>query len=335
MQSEQDHITDSFGRVHNYLRISLTERCNLRCFYCMPKEGIALRERSEFMSNEELLEIARVFTDLGVNKIRLTGGEPLVRKNVEHIIDELGKMPVNLAITTNAILVDRYINRFKAAGINTVNVSLDSLNRNRLHAITRKDYYSKIINNIHLLIDQGFHVKVNMVVMKGVNDDELVDFVAWTKDLPIHVRFIEFMPFIGNQWSKDKALNYAEMTDKIEQVYGSNQISKLTDHINDTTKGYKIEDYCGTFSFITSISNPFCGGCNRIRLTADGKIKNCLFSNFETDLLTPLRQGKEIKSLIFKSIYLKKKLRAGLETSEKFNNTFNHRNNRTMVAIGG
>ena len=159
-------IVDGFGRKHDYLRISLTERCNLRCFYCMPEEGVKLRDKSEFMSAEETIEIAKVFVALGVKKIRLTGGEPLVKNNAELIIRELGKLPVELAITTNGVIVDRFIDTFKEAGIQSVNVSLDSLKEERFNDISRRNYFTQIRNNIDLLIENGFHVKINVVVIK-------------------------------------------------------------------------------------------------------------------------------------------------------------------------
>ena len=170
-------LRDNFGRAHNYLRISLTERCNLRCTYCMPEEGIPLRDKAHFMSNEEIFEIAQTYVRLGVNKIRLTGGEPLVRKNVEDIILKLGSLNVELAISSNGILVDKYIDTFKQAGLKSVNISLDSLNPEKQEKITRRDYYDKILKNIYLLLDEGFKVKINVVVMKGINDNELIDFI--------------------------------------------------------------------------------------------------------------------------------------------------------------
>jgi pyruvate-formate lyase-activating enzyme len=202
MSIAADSLTDRFGRRHTYLRISLTERCNLRCFYCMPAEGIELRPRQHFMRATELLTIARTFTDMGVRKIRLTGGEPLVRSDAAEVILGLGQLPVELAITTNGVLVDRFVDTFRNAGIRSVNISVDTLQPDRMERITRRDHFHRIMANIRLLLDEGFHVKVNMVVMRGVNDDEVTDMVEWTRSEPLHIRFIEFMPFNGNLWGR-------------------------------------------------------------------------------------------------------------------------------------
>ena len=202
--SKSNNIVDTFGRVHDYLRISLTERCNLRCFYCMPEDGIQLRDKAEFMTTEELIFIAKKFVALGVKKIRLTGGEPLIRKDFADIIRQLGELPVELTITTNAVLVDKYIDDIKSAGVKSINVSLDSLKEERFNMISRRSYYTKIRENIDLLIKNDFHVKINIVLIKGTNDDEIIDFVNWTIREKIQIRFIEFMPFDGNNWNWEK-----------------------------------------------------------------------------------------------------------------------------------
>ena len=332
MDNTANNIVDQFGRVHNYLRISLTERCNLRCFYCMPEEGIELRDRDKFMRQEEILAIAKSFTELGVNKIRLTGGEPLVRKDFGQIIRGLSELPVELGVTTNGILVDKYIDAFKEANMSSINVSLDSLNKEKQIRISRRDYYDRIIDNIHLLLDEGFRVKVNGVIMRGVNDDELIDFVEWTKYLPLNIRFIEFMPFDGNKWNWDKKISFQEIMDKLYTYYPAQNILKLEDKPNDTTRNYRIRSYTGTFGIISTVTNPFCDTCNRIRLTADGKIKNCLFSKGETDLLTAYRNGEDLNKLILDSVWHKKKLRGGIESFEDVESL--HKN-RSMIAIGG
>lgn len=332
MNDNPNIISDRFGRIHDYLRISLTERCNLRCFYCMPEEGIELRNRDAFMRQEEILAIAKAYTKLGVKKIRLTGGEPLVRKDADEIIEGLSKLPVELGITTNGVLIDKYIDVFKSANIMSVNVSLDSLNRQRQAVISRRDYFDRIISNIDLLLDQGFEVKINGVIMRGVNDNEIIDFVEWTKDKPLHVRFIEFMPFDGNKWNWDKKVSYQEIMDRLGTYYPAHKILKIDDKPHDTTKNYKIAGYKGTFGIISTVTNPFCDSCNRIRLTADGKIKNCLFSSGETDLLNAYRNGENLEKLILKSIWDKKKLRGGIVS---FEDTETLHKNRSMVAIGG
>lgn len=333
MSQPKPHIVDKFGRVHDYLRISLTERCNLRCFYCMPEEGIQLREKSEFMSTEELLSIAKTFVSLGVKKIRLTGGEPLIKKNAEKILRELGKLPIELAITTNAVIVDRFIDVMKEAGIKSVNVSLDSLVEKRFNDISRRNYFTKIMENIQLLLDNDFHVKINVVVIRGVNEDEIIDFIEWTKHKAVHVRFIEFMPFDGNNWNWDKKVSYKEILDIAHKHYSDKQLFKIEDQPNDTSRNYRLLESKGTFGIISSVTNPFCDTCNRIRLTADGKIKNCLFSQSESDLLTAYRNNEDIEAVIRKSINSKEKERGG--NAEFSDEMAENMINRSMTTIGG
>ncbi len=325
-------ITDQLGRKHDYLRISLTERCNLRCFYCMPEEGIPLRDKSAFMRQEEILAIAKKFTELGIEKIRLTGGEPLIRKDAAEIIRGLGKLPVELAITTNGILIHKFIDVLKENRITTINVSLDSLNKEKQCMISRGNFFDRIMSNIHMMVAQGFKVKVNMVVMKKINDDEIVDFVLWTKRYPIHVRFIEFMPFDGNKWHWDKKVSYKEIVDKIKKHFPQRIITPLSAKPHDTAKNFKMEGHMGSFGIISPVTNPFCDTCNRIRLTADGKIKNCLFSKDETDLLNAYREGRDLAPVIRETIWKKEAARGGIHSFENVN--ILHKN-RSMVSIGG
>lgn len=328
------NITDQHNRVHDYLRISLTEQCNLKCTYCRPAETIQWQDRANIMSYEEIIEIAKTFVKLGVKKIRLTGGEPLVRKEAEKILLKLGELPIELAITTNGVLVDRFIEIFKAAGSKAINLSLDTLKRERNQQITRRDHFDDIIENIHTLVKEGFKVKTNLVLVRGQNDDEILDFIEWTKDLNVQVRFIEFMPFDGNNWDwKNKGISYDELMTIIKGKYPN--VIRLTDDENDTSKNYRIEGYQGSFAVISSVTEPFCGTCNRIRLTADGKIKNCLFSNEEADILGTLRRGESIEPVIHNIIQKKKAVRAGMEKFEDFSNKDLNSNNRSMISIGG
>ncbi len=327
-------ITDQYNRVHDYLRISLTERCNLRCFYCMPEEGVPHRPRSEFMTLDEIVKMTSAFVSLGVKKIRLTGGEPLVRKDAKEILIALSKFPVELAITTNGIMVDRFIDTFKSSGIESINVSLDSLKEEKFNAITRRNYFEKVMSNINLLLQEGFHVKVNTVVIKGVNDNEITDFVEWTHHKNVHVRFIEFMPFDGNKWDWSKGYSFKEILSKIEEKFGDT-ISKLDDGKNAIAKRFTIKNYKGTFAVISSVTNPFCDTCNRMRLTADGKMKNCLFSAGETDLLSAMRNGEDVVPLILESVWKKKKVRGGMSSFEEFSSSSNNQKNRSMITIGG
>ncbi|MFN3754392.1 GTP 3',8-cyclase MoaA [Flavobacterium sp.] len=328
-------LQDSFGRQHNYLRISITEHCNLRCSYCMPEEGIALTPKSHLMTAEEIIYIAKTFVDYGVTKIRLTGGEPLVRKDAATIIQELGKLGVDLSITTNGILVPNFISVFKEANIKTINISIDSLVKEKFNKITRRNHFETVFENIDLLIQNGFKVRLNVVLIKEFNDDEILDFITLTKSKKIKIRFIEFMPFSGNQWDKSKLVSYAEIMEKIQSDYALSEIVRLEDAPNDTAKNFKIASHLGSFAVISSVTNPFCSTCNRIRLTADGKLKNCLFSNSEISLLETLRTGASILPLIQQNLLSKKAVRAGMDDDLKFQNPKLFSQNRSMITIGG
>lgn len=335
MSAQPEKLIDSFGRVHDYLRISLTERCNLRCFYCMPEEGIALREKSVFMTAEETFAIAKEFVSMGVKKIRLTGGEPLIKKNISKILHDLASLNIELAITTNGILVDQYLNDFKQNGLRAVNVSLDSLDEKNFERISRRNYFQRIVSNIHLLINEGFQTKINVVVMRGVNDHEIIDFINYTRDLPVQIRFIEFMPFDGNNWHWEKKVSFNEIMQQVHTEFGYDDVEHLSSKPNDTTKNFRIKNFQGSFGVISSVTNPFCDTCNRIRLTADGKIKNCLFSQSETDLLTAFRKGDAIRPLIIDTVLHKKKSRGGIDSFENPDNQKLFLNNRSMTTIGG
>jgi GTP 3',8-cyclase len=325
-------IIDKYNRIHNYLRISLTDNCNLRCFYCMPEEEYHFTPAPQLMQANEIESLAKIFVSLGVNKIRLTGGEPLVRKDADKIILSLSKLPVKLTLTTNGSRLHEFINVLEQANISSLNISLDTLQSEKFQLITRRDQFQKVYDNIQLLLEKNFHVKVNMVVMKGLNDSEINDFVEWTKNEPVHVRFIEFMPFTGNRWTSNKVFTMQQMLDMIKEKY---EIIRLQDEKHDTAKGYKVPGHQGTFSVISTMSENFCGNCNRMRLTADGKMKNCLFSKQETDLLSALRNGEDVAPLIYKSISSKAK-----ELGGQFTHDFKHLHaenihNRSMITIGG
>lgn len=335
MNKDQNILTDTFGRAHGYLRISLIERCNLRCTYCMPAEGIPLSPKSHLMSYEEVYTIAKTFANYGVSKIRITGGEPLVRKDFPLILEKLASLPVELALTTNAVAVDRYLDTFKKFRLNHINVSLDSLDAEKFKQITRRDYFEKVWRNFHTLIEHGFKVKLNAVLMKGINEDEVVDFIRLTEKLPISVRFIEFMPFDGNRWNLDKLVSYQEVLQKAQDAFGKHEVVRLDDAPNDTSKNFKIKGYKGSFAIISTVTNPFCDSCNRLRLTANGRLKNCLFSASESDLLTPLRLGKPIEPIISKAVQSKFGVRGGMDTLEKLKDPKFHSQNRSMIAIGG
>lgn len=325
-------ILDRYQRVHNYLRISLTDSCNLRCAYCMPEDKTDFLPPEHLMQMDEILEIARQFVSLGVNKIRLTGGEPLVRKDAGQILKELSRLPVVLTLTTNGIHLNRYLESLLSSGVRSLNISLDTLNTERFHQITHRDRFERVWQNIQLVIQSGLHVKLNVVAMKGVNDDELLDFVALTKSLPLHVRFIEFMPFAGNQWKQAQVIPSAEILERIGKEF---DYMKLTDEKHDTARKYQIPGFEGTFALISTMSEPFCHDCNRMRLTADGKMKNCLFSNGEVDLLSAYRNGIDLEPLIRSCILDKFPERGGQIPIDYHQTNSEMLNNRSMIEIGG
>lgn len=335
MEKSQNILQDSFKRQHTYLRISLTELCNLRCTYCMPEQGVQLSPKSHIMTYDEVFQIARTFVDHGVTKIRLTGGEPLIRRDVDIILKKLATLPVELSITSNAVIIDRYIDILKECNIKNINVSLDSLDAEKFKEITRRNDFEKVYQNILLLIEEGFNVKLNAVLINGFNDNEIIDFIELTKALPISVRFIEFMPFDGNKWDKTKMVSYAQVMEYVHSNFDTDKVVRIQDAPNDTSKNYKIDGYKGSFAIISSVTNPFCDSCNRIRLTANGRLKNCLFSSSESDLLTPFREGKSIEPIIQKAIQSKFKIRGGMDTLEKLEQPDLHGNNRSMITIGG
>lgn len=335
MKNNKNILIDSYDREHAYLRISLIERCNLRCTYCMPKEGIQLSPKSHLMTYEEIYEITKIFVNQGVTKIRLTGGEPLIRKDIALILEKLATLSVELSITSNAVIIDKFIGILKTNNVNKINVSLDSLDEAKFKHVTRKNEFKRVYNNILLLVNKGFQVKVNIVLIKGFNDNEIIDFINFTKDLAVAVRFIEFMPFDGNKWNLSKIVSYAEVMTYVNVAFENENIERLQDAPNDTAKNYKIKGFQGSFAIISSVTNPFCDSCNRLRLTANGQLKNCLFSSRETDLLTTLRSGKSIEPIIRKVVRSKFKVRGGMDTLEKLQNPNLHTNNRSMTSIGG
>ncbi|XP_063246922.1 molybdenum cofactor biosynthesis protein 1 isoform X3 [Prinia subflava] len=325
-------LTDSFGRQHNYLRISLTEKCNLRCQYCMPEEGVQLTPKSELLTTQEIITLARLFVKEGVDKIRLTGGEPLIRPDVVDIVGQLYKLEglKTIAVTTNGINLTRLLPRLKEAGLNAINISLDTLVPAKFEFIVRRKGFHKVIEGIHKATELGYRpVKVNCVVMRGFNEDEVLDFVDFTKDLPLDVRFIEYMPFDGNKWNFKKMVSYKEMLDTIKQRWP--ELEKLPCETSSTAKSYKVPHFQGQISFITSMSEHFCGSCNRLRITADGNLKVCLFGNSEVSLRDHLRSGaseEELIQIVGAAVGRKKKQHAGM-----FN--ISQMKNRPMVLIGG
>lgn len=292
-----DFLTDNFHRQHSYLRISLTEKCNLRCVYCMPEEGVPLSPPASLLTTPEILLLASTFVAQGVNKIRLTGGEPTVRPDILPLMQQLGNLRPHglreLCITTNGLALHRKLEKMVEAGLTGVNLSLDTLDPWQFQVMTRRRGFEAVQKSITRIRElnragAGIKFKINCVVMRRVNDRELLDFVDMTRDQNLEVRFIEYMPFDGNKWSQGKMFSYAEMLDAIRARYPS--LQKVQDHHNDTSKTWHIPGFAGRIGFVTSMTHNFCGSCNRLRITSDGNLKVCLFGDAEVSLRDIIRE---------------------------------------------
>lgn len=324
-------LVDKFGRKHTYLRISVTDRCNLRCVYCMPAEGIKVKPKNEILTFEEIERLARIFADLGIKKIRITGGEPLVRNGLEKLLQQLGRISAveTLAITTNAVLLADKAQAIRDAGVSAINISLDSLRADRFQEITLRNDFHKVMSAIERVVQVGFpSVKLNAVIMGGRNDDEILDFVDFVKDKGINVRFIEFMPFPENSWNVNGVVSYAAMRARIEEKY---ELRPIDGKPGDVAKDFHIVGHSGTVSFITSMTDSFCSSCNRLRLTADGSLKTCLFYAPEISLRDAMRNAasdNELRQMILDTVLEKPEAHP---PAEELANS----ENRTMVEIGG
>ncbi|KIP04146.1 hypothetical protein PHLGIDRAFT_76428 [Phlebiopsis gigantea 11061_1 CR5-6] len=327
-------LVDTFHRQHNYLRISLTERCNLRCFYCMPAEGVELSPSGHILTDEEVVRLAGLFVRNGVTKIRLTGGEPTVRKGLVDIVGRLNELRKHgldsIGLTSNGIALHRKLPELVANGLTHLNLSLDTLDPFKFEIMTRRPGHDAVLRALDVALAAPLRsVKLNAVVIKGLNDHEVLDFVEMTKDRPLSVRFIEFMPFTGNKWDKDKMVPSAELLSRIQAKYPA--VTKALDEQNDTARNYMIPGHRGRVGFISSMSDHFCGSCNRLRLTADGQIKVCLFDPTEISLRDQMRQGAEDGELLHtigRAVQGKRERHAGMEDIDTVAN-------RPMILIGG
>jgi len=328
-------LVDSYERKIDYLRISVTDRCNLRCVYCMPPEGIDLTEAGNILRYEEFHRIARIAAAHGVSKIRITGGEPLVRKGIIEFLASLAEIPgiEDLSLTTNGVLLKDYAQRLKDAGLKRVNVSLDSLQRERFQKMTRGDNLQDVLDGLDEAEKAGLTpVKINMVVIKGFNDDEVLDFALMSKTKPYHIRFIEYMPFNTQEgWQRDKCLTMKELKSIIEDRLGPLEPIKDSKGGAGPARRYRWKDAPGEVGFISPVSEHFCGSCNRLRLTSDGKLRVCLFSDSEIDIRKALRDGsndEEIERLLFKAV-------AEKPERHHINENIFKKCSRTMSLIGG
>lgn len=324
-------LIDRFGRVHTYLRISVTDRCNLRCRYCMPAEGVEFKSKAEILTYEEILRVAKIFVAMGIKKIRITGGEPMVRRDVDRLLSALSRLDglETLAMTTNGTLLAPRAQVIKGAGVTALNISLDTFSADRFEQITRRNDFETVKNGIDAALAARFpSLKLNMVVIGGFNDDEIMDFADFAFEHPINVRFIEFMPFKNNEWCFDKVVTYREMKDTIEKRY---RLEPLESEPSAVAKDFSLSGGRGSVSFITSMSDSFCGTCNRLRLTADGSVKSCLFNPAEISLRDLMREGAsdaDIEGMILYSLSLKPEAHAPAEEIAA-------QDNRSMIEIGG
>ncbi|PHH63580.1 hypothetical protein CDD81_5672 [Ophiocordyceps australis] len=307
-----DFLTDSFDRQHDYLRISVTERCNLRCLYCMPEEGVPLSPNKELLTTPEIILLSSLFVSEGVTKIRLTGGEPTVRRDILPLMRQIGSLRAHglkeLCLTTNGISLHRKLDDMIESGLTGINLSLDTLDPWQFQIMTRRkgfDAVQKSIDRVLELKKLGAQVrlKINCVVMRGMNHDQILPFIELTRFKDIEVRFIEYMPFDGNKWNKGKMFSYAEMLDLIRTKYPD--VQKIQDDQNDTSKTWQVPEFAGKVGFITSMTHNFCGTCNRLRITSDGNLKVCLFGNAEVSLRDILREsnnGEPIEQEILQAV---------------------------------
>ncbi|QSZ34905.1 hypothetical protein DSL72_007767 [Monilinia vaccinii-corymbosi] len=291
-------LTDNFHRQHDYLRISVTEKCNLRCLYCMPEEGVPQSPQPDLLTTPEIVLLSSIFVSQGVSKIRLTGGEPTVRRDILPLMQQIGALRSQglreLCLTTNGLNLARKLDGMVEAGLTGVNLSLDTLDPWQFQIMTRRKGFEAVMRSIDRMLHMnqlgaGIKLKINCVVMRGVNEREIIPFVEMGRDKDVEVRFIEYMPFDGNKWSQGKMLSYNEMLEVIRQKHPT--VRKVSDHKNNTSKTYQIPGFVGKMGFITSMTHNFCGTCNRLRITSDGNLKVCLFGNAEVSLRDMLRKS--------------------------------------------
>jgi len=301
-------LIDRFGRMHDYLRISVTDRCNLRCVYCMPEEGMEFEPEERLLTFEEITEVVRVLAGLGVRKLRLTGGEPLVRKNLEQLIGMLSQIPgiEDIALTTNGIYFASRAEKLRAAGLTRVNISLDSLKADRFSLITRGGDIRRVLDSIEAAHRVGLSpIKLNVVLMKGINDDEIADFLQMTIDRPVQVRFIEYMP-IGHQDELWKNL-YLPLSTVLERCAEKGWMAAPSESVygNGPSQNFRIEGALGSFGLIHPISDHFCETCNRLRITADGNVKPCLYWSDEFNVRKYIGDDAAVEDLFFRALDIK------------------------------
>ena len=324
-------LKDQHNRQTTYLRLAVTDRCNLRCRYCMPAEGINFAARKELLTFEEILFLAETLASLGVNKVRLTGGEPLSRKGLPSLVEGLGQIFPQMAMTTNGILLPPVLDELIGYGLKHYNLSLDTLREDRFFTITRRDDFGGTWNALESLLERGVKTKINVVVLKGTNDDELADFVGLTQDRLLDVRFIEAMPFNDDDGNHHLYLSHQEMLANIKERYPN--ISPDQGEANSSSVAYRVPGFLGTVGIIPAYSRSLCGTCNRLRLTPKGTMLNCLYSTKGIELLPLLRQGigqQDLADLITEFVLGKHKTGHDTQRLEQTGDVF-----ASMTSIGG
>lgn len=325
-------LLDTFGRVHNNLRISVTDRCNLRCTYCMPEE-VTFLEKSQLLTFEEITRFVEIVVPLGINKIRLTGGEPLMRRDLPRLVRMIAKLPgiKDVGLTTNGILLAPMVQELYDAGLRRINISLDALDPDRFRQLARRDGVDKVIEGIFTAKKAGFDpVKINAVAIRGVTEPEVVPLAKFAREHGLELRFIEYMPIGADTWERDKVYFANEILDQIEQHVAPLMPAKNFDP-KAPAMDFEYADGGGRVGIIASVSRPFCMSCNRVRLTAEGKLRNCLFALKEVDLKPLLRGGapaSEIASLVRANVWEKWE-------GHEINTSRFVKPSRTMHAIGG
>jgi cyclic pyranopterin phosphate synthase len=324
-------LLDGHGRRIGDLRVSVTDRCNFRCQYCMPAEGLPWLERDDVLHFEEIERLVGLLAGMGVSDVRLTGGEPLVRRDFPQLVGMLAPLVEDLSITTNGYLLERDAEALVRAGATRFNVSIDSLQRDRFFEMTRRDALPRVLRGLEVLASfpEAHPIKVNAVAMRGFTEDEVLPFARFAREHPYEVRFIEFMPLDADHaWTPDSVLSGEEIRAIIEQHWALEPVER---EAHATARVYRFADGRGSIGFINPVSEPFCGDCNRIRLTADGRLRTCLFSLNETDLRTPLRAGAddaELEQIVRDAVWRK-------ELKHHVNEPGFVQPVRTMSAIGG
>lgn len=325
-------LTDSFGRKIRYLRLAVMDRCNLRCTYCMPEKGLDWIPREELMTTAEMGRLCRLFTEMGVSKIRITGGEPFLRRDLLPLLENISILPGlhDLTLTTNGLLTEPFIPSMKALGVRSVNISLDTLNEERFFRITRRSGLDKVLATIHSLLAHGIRVKINCVVMDGRNTEDIVPLVRLAENLPVDVRFIEEMPFNGTDEPISLKWDFPHILEHIRNDFPG--IEKIPDPAYSTSYNYRIPGFRGNIGIIAAYTRSFCGSCNRLRLTPAGTLRTCLYEASGKNLKTELRAGRsdaEMKEIIFETV--RKKPKDGWEAEKMATGPLHE----SMATIGG